>query len=142
MMISTRGRYAVRILLYLAEHRNGEFIPMKAVAAREEISLKYIEKIMPMLKSGGLVESTHGIGGGYRLTREPDQYTLWEILCLAEGDMAPVSCLQEGAAPCPRAAQCRTLPVWEGYHRLTRDYFSGITLADLMDAPMADNYVI
>ena len=141
MMISTRGRYAVRILLYLAEHRNGEFIPMKAVAAKEEISLKYIEKIMPMLKSGGLVESTHGIGGGYRLTREPDKITLWDILTLAEGDLAPVTCLQ-GDTVCMRAAQCRTLPVWQGYYKLTEDYFSGITLADLMNVPLADNYVI
>ena len=141
-MISTKGRYSIRILLDLAEHANGGFIPMKDVARRQDISLKYIGKLMPALKEAGLIQSSHGLGGGYRLTREPDQYTLWEVLCLAEGDMAPVSCLQEGAAPCPRAAQCRTLPVWEGYHRLTRDYFSGITLADLMDAPMADNYVI
>lgn len=141
MMISTRGRYAVRILLYLAEHRNGEFIPMKAVAAREEISLKYIEKIMPMLKSGGLVESTHGIGGGYRLTREPDKITLWDILTLAEGDLAPVTCLQ-GDAVCMRAAQCRTLPVWQGYYRLTQEYFSGITLADLMHVEPGNDYVI
>ena len=141
-MISTKGRYSIRILLDLAEHAYGGFIPMKDVARRQDISLKYIGKLMPALKEAGLIQSSHGLGGGYRLTREPDQYTLWEILCLAEGDMAPVSCLQEGAAPCPRAAQCRTLPVWEGYHRLTRDYFSGITLADLMDAPMADNYVI
>lgn len=141
MMISTRGRYAVRILLYLAEHRNGEFIPMKAVAAKEEISLKYIEKIMPMLKSGGLVESTHGIGGGYRLTREPDKITLWDILTLAEGDLAPVTCLQ-GDTVCMRAAQCRTLPVWQGYYRLTKEYFSGLTLADLMQVEPGNDYVI
>ena len=141
-MISTKGRYSIRILLDLAEHANGSFIPMKDVAQRQDISLKYIGKLMPALKEAGLIQSSHGLGGGYRLTREPDQYTLWEILCLAEGDMAPVSCLQEGADPCPRAAECRTLPVWEGYHRLTRDYFSGITLADLMNTPMADNYVI
>ena len=79
-MISTRGRYAIRILLDLAEHRNGAYIPMKEVAARQDISLKYIEKMMPALKSAGLIDSAHGIGGGYRLTRDPDQYTLWEIL--------------------------------------------------------------
>lgn len=141
-MISTKGRYSIRILLDLAEHRNGRYIPMKDVAARQDVSLKYIEKLVPALKSAGLIESSHGIGGGYRLTREPEQYTLWEILKLAEGDLAPVSCLQENAAVCTRAAECRTLPVWENYYRLTKDYFSGITLADLMDAPSADNYVI
>ena len=141
-MISTKGRYSIRILLDLAEHRNGSYTPMKEVAARQEISLKYIEKLMPALKGAGLIESSHGIGGGYRLTREPEQYTLWEILRLAEGDLAPVSCLQENAAVCDRAAECRTLPGWKNYYKLTKDYFSGITLADLMGTPSADNYVI
>ena len=141
-MISTKGRYSIRILLDLAEHRNGGYIPIKEVAARQEISLKYVEKLMPALKNAGLIDSTHGIGGGYRLTREPDEYTLWEILRLAEGDLAPVACLQENAAACSRAAECRTLPVWEKYYKLTKDYFSGITLADLMNTPQADNYVI
>ena len=141
-MISTKGRYAIRILLDLAEHHTGSYIPMKEVAARQEISLKYIERIMPSLKAAGLVESVHGIGGGYRLTRDPDRYTLWEILQLAEGDMAPVSCLSPGAPPCPRAAECRTLPVWAGYQKLTQEYFQGITLADLLNTPQGDNYVI
>ena len=144
-MISTRGRYSIRILLDLAEHGNGEFIPMKEVAARQGISLKYIERMMPVLKTGGLVDipadplfrsglvdSLHGIGGGYRLTKEPSEVTLWDILILAEGDLAPVSCLQENAAVCERAAACRTLPVWEDYYKLTKDYFRGITLENLM----------
>lgn len=141
-MISTRGRYSIRILLDLAEHRSGDYIPMKDMAQRQDISLKYIGKIMPLLKTAGLVDSTHGIGGGYKLTRAPEQYTLWEILQVAEGDMAPVSCLQKDADVCQRAAECRTLPVWEKYYALTRDYFSSITLADLLDAPLVDNYVI
>ena len=141
-MISTRGRYSLRIMLDLAERPQGGYTPMKEVAARQEISLKYIEKIMPSLKSAGLIASVHGIGGGYRLTRSPDQYTLWEILKLAEGDLAPVSCLQDNAQPCRRAAECRTLSVWEGYYDLTRKYFSGITLADLMNAPHGGDYVI
>ena len=131
-MISTRGRYSIRILLDLAEHGNGKFIPMKEVAARQGISLKYIERIMPVLKTGGLVDSLHGIGGGYRLTKEPSEVTLWDILILAEGDLAPVSCLQENAAVCERAAACRILPVWKDYYKLTKDYFRGITLEDLM----------
>lgn len=141
-MISTKGRYSIRILLDLAQHRSGKCIPMKDVAARQDISLKYIERLTPALRTAGLIESVHGIGGGYRLTRDPEEYTLWEILLLSEGDLAPVSCLQAGAEPCARAAECRTLSVWEGYYKLTKDYFSGITLADLLDTPTADNYVI
>lgn len=141
-MISTKGRYAIRILLDLAEHNNGGYIPMKEVSARQEISLKYIEKIMPSLKSAGLIDSVHGIGGGYRLSRAPEQYSLWEILKIAEGDLAPVACLQENAPACHRAAECRTLSVWEGYYELTRSYFSGISLADLMHTPQGGSYVI
>lgn len=141
-MISTKGRYAIRILLDLAEHNNGGYIPMKEVSARQEISLKYIEKIMPSLKSAGLIDSVHGIGGGYRLTRAPEQYSLWEILKIAEGDLAPVACLQENAPACHRAAECRTLSAWEGYYEMTRSYFSGISLADLMHTPQGGSYVI
>ena len=132
-MISTRGRYSVRILLDLAQHRGSGFIPVKDVAARQEISLKYIERMMPVLKKAGLVDSVHGIGGGYRLTREPDAYPLWEILQLAEGSLAPVACLQEGAALCSRAAECPTLPVWQGLHKVICEYLDGITLQDILD---------
>ena len=114
-MISTKGRYSIRVLLDLAEHRSGDFIPMKEVAARQDISLKYIERLMPALTAAGLVESVHGIGGGYRLTREPEGYTLWEILALAEGDLAPVTCLQPAAPVCQRAGECRTLGVRHGF---------------------------
>lgn len=141
-MISTKGRYSIRILLDLAEHRSGGYIPMKEVAARQNISLKYIEKLMPALKTAGFIESVHGIGGGYRLAREPETCTLWDILQCSEGNLAPVSCLKDGVGLCARSAECRTLPVWEGYYRMTRDYFSGVTLTDLMDTPQGDNYVI
>ena len=141
-MISTKGRYSIRILLDLAEHRNGGYIPMKEVAARQDISLKYIEKLMPALKAAGFIESVHGIGGGYRLAREPETYTLWDILLRSEGDLAPVSCLSCGAAPCPRAASCRTLPMWQEYARRTNAFFDGITLADLMREPRTSDYVI
>ena len=96
----------------------------------------------PCGRSAGLIDSVHGAGGGYRLTRPPEEYSLWEILTLAEGDLAPVSCLQRNAAPCRQAAECRTLPVWRGYYDMTRQYFSDITLADLMNTPQGDNYVI
>ena len=142
-MISTKGRYSIRILLDLAEHgSSGGYTPMKEVAVRQEISLKYIERILPPLKNAGLTASTHGIGGGYRLNRDPEQYDLWEILRVTEGELAPVSCLQTDASPCQRAGECRTLSVWQGYYDLTRKYFSGITLADLMAVPQGDNYVI
>ena len=142
MMISTRGRYALRVMIDLAEHQNGAYIPMRDVAQRQEISLKYIEQIMPVLTKSGCVEGVHGKGGGYRLTRAPEDYTAGEILRLAEGDLSPVACLQEGAKACPRAAECRTLPMWRDFYRLTQEYFDGITIADLMDTPLADNYVI
>ena len=142
MMISTRGRYALRVLIDLAEHRNGGYIPMKDVSQRQEISLKYLEKIMPVLTQNGLVEGVHGKGGGYRLCREPDQYRVGQILRLTEGDLAPVACLSCGANPCPRAAQCRTLPMWKGFQELTEAYFDGLTIADLMQNRPDCEYVI
>ncbi len=129
-------------MIDLAEHCNGGYIPMKEVAERQEISLKYVEKLLPVLTKSGLIKGVHGIGGGYRLTREPDQYSVWEILSIAEGELAPIACLGSDSAPCERASECRTLPMWQKYFDLTKDYFSGITLADLMRRDPADNYVI
>ena len=141
-MISTRGRYAIRVLIDLAEHRNGGYIPMKEVAERQDISLKYIEKIMPLLTKDGLVEGVHGKGGGYRLCRAPEDYSIGEILRLTEGSMAPVACLEPDAKPCPRAASCRTLPMWEKYFQMTNEYFDKITIADLMRNEDPGSYVI
>ena len=138
-MISTRGRYAIRILLDLAEHNNGTFIPMKEMADRQDISLKYIGKIMPLLKAAGLVDSTHGIGGGYKLTRDPEQYTLWEILQVAEGDLAPVSCLQKGAPVCARTAECRTLPLWVELNRRVNAAILGMRDTRLRDGERIPN---
>ena len=103
-MVSTRGRYALRVMIDLAEHRNGSYIPIKEVAERQEISLKYVERIMPLLTAARFVEGQHGKGGGYKLCRAPEDYTAGEILRAAEGDLAPVACLSCGAQPCPRAA--------------------------------------
>ena len=142
MLISTKGRYALRIMLDLAQQEPGAFIPLPAIAERQEASEKYLESIISTLARAGLVEGQRGKGGGYRLARKPCDYSVGEILRLAEGSLAPVSCLEAGATPCPKAGSCRTLPVWQGYYKLTEDYFSGITLADLMNVPLADNYVI
>lgn len=132
MLISTRGRYALRVLLDLAEHREKGYVPMKSVAERQNLSLKYIEQIMPVLSKNQLVEGVHGKGGGYRLSRTPDAYTVGEILRLTEGDLAPVSCLECNAPVCDRAETCKTLPMWREFHQMANQYFDGITLADLM----------
>lgn len=132
MMISTRGRYALRVLIDLAENENGGFLPMKEVADRQEISLKYLEKIMPILTKNGLVEGLQGKGGGYRLSKAPSEYRVGDILRLTEGDLAPVACLACGAKPCHRAEKCPTLPMWSRFNTITNNYFDGITLADLM----------
>lgn len=141
-MISARGRYALRVMIDLAEHSNGNFIPMKDIAGRQEISLKYIEQIMPYLTKAKLVAGLHGKGGGYRLVRSPEDYTVGEILRLTEGDLAPVACLSENAPPCARAADCRTLPMWKKFHHITLEYFDGITLKDLMRQNSQSDYVI
>ena len=142
MMISTRGRYALRVMIDLAEHRSGGYIPMKDVAERQEISLKYLVNILPVLKRGGLIEGVHGKSGGYRLKREPQACKVGEILRLTEGDLAPVACLACGAAPCPRAAACKTLPMWSRFNEMINTYFDGITVADLMENATAGDYVI
>ena len=141
-MITTRGRYALRVMLDLAQNRSDKYIPMKDVAARQEISLKYIERIVPALTKAGLLEGVHGKGGGYRLTRTPSDYTVGEILRATEGDLAPVSCLASGAAPCARAAECKTLRMWKKYNDITNEYFDGITLQDLLGTETPDDYVI
>ena len=141
-MISTRGRYALRVMIDLAEHGGGDFVPMKEVAARQEISLKYIERIMPLLTKENLVEGLHGKGGGYRLCRPPEDYSVGEILRITEGELAPVACLERGAKPCPRAAECRTLPMWKKYYAMTNELFDGISIADLMKNGASYDYVI
>lgn len=141
-MISTRGRYALRVLIDLAENNQGKYIPMKDVAQRQEISLKYLERIMPLLIKGKLIEGAHGKGGGYKLTREPNDYKVGEILRLTEGNLAPVSCLECNAEPCSRKAQCRTYEMWKKFYDITNDYFDSITIADLMKTPLPIDYVI
>ena len=141
-MISTRGRYAIRVLLDLAEHRGEAFTPMKEDARRQEISLKYLEKIMPLLSKANMVEGQHGKGGGYRLTMEPESYRIGDILRLTEVDLAPVACLSAPSNTCPRAPYCRTLPMWQKYYEMTLSYFDGITIRDLMQVESGGDYVI
>ena len=132
MMVSTRGRYALRMMIDLAENSHDHaYIAMKDIAERLEISKKYMEQIMPVLVKNGLVEGLQGQGGGYRLTRRPEDYRVGEILRLTEGNLAPVSCLS-GDSPCTRSGGCRTIAMWSRFNKLTNDFFDGITVADLM----------
>lgn len=132
MMISTRGRYALRVMIDLAEHSDGNYIAMKSVAERQGISLKYMEKILPPLVSAHLIEGVHGKGGGYRLTRAPEAYSVSEILSLTEGSLAPVACLECDAEECERKSECRTLPMWKELNRQIHEYLGQVTLASLM----------
>ena len=131
-MISTKGRYAIHVMIDLAKNDNGGYIPLKDVAARQEISKKYLEIIVKDMVSGGLLVGSSGKGGGYRLLRKPEEYTIGEIIELMEGSLSTVACLADGAAPCPRAAGCETLPLWAEYDKLTRDFFYGKRLSDLL----------
>ena len=130
MLISSRGRYALRVLVDLAEN-DGGLIPMKDVAARQNISLKYLEKILPVLTKNGFIEGVHGKGGGYRLIRAPSECRVGDVLRLTEGDLAPVVCMCPGET-CDNSASCRTYPMWERFDRMINDFFDGITIADLM----------
>lgn len=132
MMISTRGRYALRVMLDLAEHTADGYIPMNTVSERQGLSLKYIEKIMSVLSKNKLVEGLHGKGGGYRLSKSPSEYTVGEILKLTEGNLAPVSCLCDNAPTCQRADKCKTLSMWKRFHKLSVDFFDNISLEDLI----------
>ena len=133
MMISTRGRYALRVLIDLAQNGRDDFIPMKDVAGREGISLKYLEQILPVLSRAGLVETAHGKGGGYRLSADPTEISVGEVLRLTEKDLAPVACLAEGAAKCDRETTCPTLDFWKGLNEVINTYLDSRTLADLAE---------
>lgn len=131
-MISTKGRYALRVLLDLAQHSQMDYVPLKDIAQRQGISKKYLEAIVKELVAGQLLQGVSGKGGGYRLCRAPKDYTLGEILELTEGPLSSVACLVQGAEPCPRAHECQTLPVWAEFDRMTHDFFYSKRLSDLM----------
>lgn len=141
-MISTRGRYALRVLIDLAENSDKGYVPMREVAQRQGISLKYLERIIPVLSKNGFIEGIQGKGGGYRLIKEPEECKIGDILRLTEGDLAPVACLESDARPCERAYKCRTYPMWVEFYRIVNEYFDSKTLADVINTDMADNYSI
>ena len=141
MIISTKGRYILLVMIDLAERCDDGYVPMKDVAERQEISLKYLEKILPLLTKNHMIEGVHGKGGGYRLTREPAEYSVGEILRLTEGDLAPVACLECDPKPCGRTAECRTLPMWQKFTSMMNDFFDSITIADLMRDDFADEMI-
>lgn len=132
MMISTRGRYALRILVDLAENQRDGFVTLREVADRQEISEKYLESIVKQLVGAGILSGVRGKGGGYRLGLAPDKIGVLEVLQVTEGNLAPVACLGDERISCPRAAHCRTLPLWQGLDKAVRDYLGGFTVRDLM----------
>ena len=143
MLISTKGRYALRVMIDLAEHQTEGFIPLKVIAERQNISEKYLESIIKLLVKAKLLNGVRGKGGGYKLTKAPEQYTVGSILRLTEDSLAPVDCLEQGASVCPRMAECRTLPLWQGLGKVINDYLDNITVADLLDSGKSGNdYVI
>ena len=143
LKIWTWGRYTLRVLIDLAEHNSGEFIPLKEIAARQEISEKYLESIIVVLSKAGYVQGQRGKGGGYRLSREPQLYTVGSVLRLIEGSLAPVACLEGDHNTCPRAAACKTLDMWTRFYDMTNEFFDGITLDELAARGDAgDDYMI
>lgn len=145
MKISTKGRYALRMMLDLAEHQNDGFIALKDIAQRQGISKKYLEQIIPMLNSPELLQTNRGFQGGYRLAQSPDKYTVGMILRLTEGSLAPVACLAQSPNTCERADSCTTLYVWQGLDKVISEYLNGITLQDILNherEQYGNNYII
>ena len=132
MIVSTKGRYALRVMLCFAQRGSEDYVPLKEIAEAEGICQKYLESIMTILSKAGFVDAIHGKGGGYRLNRSPEEYTVGSILKLTEGSLAAVSCTTQGAAACSRSTCCQTLPMWERLEKMIDEFFEGITLADLL----------
>ena len=135
-MISTKGRYALRIMIDLAEQNSDHYIPLSAIAERQGISAKYLQQIVKVLVSADLLTGVSGKGGGYKLTRKPEEYTVWEILELMEGTLASVACLQPNSKECSRRNECKTLPMWKQFDHWVHDFFFHITVADLANGKL------
>jgi len=133
MMITTKGRYALRVMIDLAENQKDGFTPLRDIAKRQEISWKYLETILPILIKHNYLIGLRGKGGGYRLARAPETYTIGSILKILESSIAPVACLEDGRIPCARVAACKTLPMWEKLYKMIDEYLESITLADLCE---------
>ncbi|MCL2054587.1 MAG: Rrf2 family transcriptional regulator [Oscillospiraceae bacterium] len=133
MKVSTKGRYALRMLLYLAEHKDEGFISLKKIAESENISKQYLEQIVSLLISSGILRANRGKQGGYMLAREASDYTVGQLLLITERSLTPVSCLEDELNQCSRSRFCKTLPVWEGLGRVVYDYLNGITLQDILE---------
>jgi Rrf2 family protein len=132
MIVSTKGRYALRVMVCLAQRQREEFVPLKEIAELENMSQKYLESIMTVLSKAGFVDAVHGKGGGYRLNRSPEGYTIGSILKLTEGSLNAVSCTSQGPAACSRTECCHTKPMWDRLDQMIDEFFEGITLADLL----------
>ena len=132
MIVSTKGRYALRVMVHFALHGEGRYIPLKEIAESEGISQKYLESIMTTLSKAGFVDAVHGKGGGYRLNRPAGEYTVGSILKLTEGSLAAVSCTSQGPSACGRSACCQTKPMWDKLDKMIDEFFEGITIADLL----------
>ena len=133
MIVSTKGRYALRVMVHFATRGGDRYIPLKEIAEAEGISQKYLESIMTTLSKAGFVDAVHGKGGGYRLNRTPGEYTVGSILKLTEGSLAAVSCTTQGPAACSRSACCQTKPMWEKLDKMIDEFFEGITLENLLE---------
>lgn len=145
MKISTKGRYALRMLLDLAEHRNEQYVTLKEIAERQNISKQYLEQIVAILNSSNILRSTRGKKGGYMLAKEPSQCSIAWILRITEGSLAPIACLEDDTNQCERAEYCKTLPMWKGLNKVITDYLESVTLEDLMQQSSESyvgNYVI
>lgn len=133
MKISTKGRYALRVMLDLAEHNTGAYIPLKDIAGRQDLAVKYLEQIIAGLNKAGYLQSLRGNTGGYKLAKSPDQYTVGDILRAAEGSLTPIACLADVPNQCHRRDECQTLPFWEGLNDVIQEYVDGVTLADILN---------
>lgn len=145
MRISTKGRYALRLLLDLAEHKDEGYIALKDIAERQNISKKYLEQIVPILNKSDILKTNRGYQGGYKLAKDPSQYTVGMILRVTEGSLAPVPCVEQDPIECDRCDDCLTLPLWKGLNKVVNEYLDGITLQDLLEwqrARYANNYCI
>ena len=145
MKISTKGRYALRMLMDLAAHQGDGYIPLKEIAARQNISKKYLEQIVPLLNSYDILLTNRGYQGGYKLAKSPDQYKVGDILRITAGSLAPVNCLEQDPNQCPMKEECPTLSMWQGLNKVITDYLDNITLQDLLDRQQSEfvnDYVI